>query len=127
MNSDKGFIKGRFHKISLKNVKNIKASYDRIKDWKIDPKGYFLIAVDKKNNLLRVGYCKISKQGESPNHEMVAEVEGKSAIEIINTLIKEQFLSSLQHAGDMGIELYKAELALKYNLEYIQDKDIRLK
>ena len=31
------------------------------------------------------------------------------------------------HAGDMGIELYKAELALKYNLEYIQDKDLELK
>ena len=74
-----------------------------------------------------MGYCKISKQGESTNHEMVAEVEGKSAIEIINTLIKEQFLSSLQHAGDMGIELCKAELALKYNLEYIQDKDLKLK
>ena len=126
-NNKNEFIQGRWNKISIKNKKKIKANYNKIKDWKIDPKGYFLIAVDKKNNLLRVGYCKISKQGESPSHEMVAEVEGKSAIEIINTLIKEQFLSSLQHAGDMGIELYKAELALKYNLEYIQDKDLELK
>ena len=126
-NNKNKFIQGRWNKISIKNKKKIKANYNKIKDWKIDPKGYFLIAVDKKNNLLRVGYCKISKQGESPNHEMVAEVEGKSAIEIINTLIKEQFLSSLQHAGDMGIELCKAELALKYNLEYIQDKDLELK
>ena len=126
-NNKNEFIQGRWNKISIKNKKKIKANYNKIKDWKMDPKGYFLIAVDKKNNLLRVGYCKISKQEESPNHEMVAEVEGKSAIEIINTLIKEQFLSSLQHAGDMGIELYKAELALKYNLEYIQDKDLELK
>ena len=126
-NNKNEFIQGRWNKISIKNKKKIKANYNKIKDWKIDPKGYFLIAVDKKNNLLRVGYCKISKQEESLNHEMVAEVEGKSAIEIINTLIKEQFLSSLQHAGDMGIELYKAELALKYNLEYIQDKDLELK
>ena len=126
-NNKNEFIQGRWNKISIKNKKKIKANYNKIKDWKIDPKGYFLIAVDKKNNLLRVGYCKISKQGESTNHEMVAEVEGKSAIEIINTLIKEQFLSSLQHAGDMGIELCKAELALKYNLEYIQDKDLELK
>lgn len=126
-NNKNKFIQGRWNKISIKNKKKIKANYNKIKDWKIDPKGYFLIAVDKKNNLLRVGYCKISKQEESLNHEMVAEVEGKSAIEIINTLIKEQFLSSLQHAGDMGIELCKAELALKYNLEYIQDKDLELK
>ena len=55
---------------------------------------------------------------------MVAEVTGKTAIEIVNTLIKEQYISSLQHAADMGIELCKAELALKYNLQYIQDKDL---
>ena len=42
-------------------------------------------------------------------------------------IIKEKFISSLQHAGDMGIELCKAELALKYNLEYTQDKDLILK
>ena len=27
----------------------------------------------------------------------------------------------------MGIELCKAELALKYNLEYIQDKNLEIK
>ena len=57
---------------------------------------------------------------------MVAEIVGKTAIEIINTLIRENYISSLQHAGDMGIELYKAELALKNDLNYIQDKDLRL-
>ena len=57
---------------------------------------------------------------------MLVEVQGKTSIEIINTLIKQKFISSLQHAGDMGIELCKAELALKYNLEYIQDKDLKI-
>ena len=57
---------------------------------------------------------------------MIAEVTGKTAIEIINTLIKKDFISTLQHAADMGIELHKAELALKYNLKYIQDKDLEL-
>jgi dihydropteroate synthase len=52
---------------------------------------------------------------------------GKTAIEIVNTLIKENYISSLQHAGDMGIELCKAELALKNNLDYVQDKDLNLK
>jgi len=27
----------------------------------------------------------------------------------------------------MGIELCKAELALKYNLNYVQDKDLKIK
>ena len=57
---------------------------------------------------------------------MVAIIEGRTAIEIVNTLIREKFISTLQHAGDMGIELYKAELSIKYGLKYIQDKDIEL-
>ena len=58
---------------------------------------------------------------------MVAEIVGKTAIQIVNTLIRENYISSLQHSGDMGIELCKAELALKYNLDYVQDKDLKLK
>ena len=58
---------------------------------------------------------------------MVAIIEGKTAIEIVNTLIREKYISSLQHAGDMGIELCKAEIALKHNLNYVQDKDLNLK
>ena len=117
-------IQGRFYKINKKINKNIKAKYHRIKDWVMDPRGYFLIDVDKKKKLLRVGFCKFTKLGNSPVNDMVAEVTGKTAIEIVNTLIKEQYISSLQHAADMGIELCKAELALKYNLQYIQDKDL---
>ena len=77
--------------------------------------------------IIRVGYCTFSKLNESQVHNMVAEIKGKTAIEIVNTLIREKFLSSLQHSADMGIELCKAEIALKYNLEYVQDKDIKLK
>ena len=71
-----------------------------------------------------MGYCKITKQGNSSINDMVAEINGKTAIEILNTLINEEYISSLQHAGDMGIELCKAELALRYDLKYIQDKDL---
>ena len=120
-------IEGVFYKINKKIEKRITAKYHKIKDWVMDPKGYFLINVDKKNDLLRVGYCKFTKMGNEPVNDMVAEIVGKTAIEIVNTLIKENYISSLQHAGDMGIELCKAELALKNNLNYIQDKDLNLK
>ena len=120
-------IEGVFYKINKKIEKRITAKYHKIKDWVMDPKGYFLIDVDRKNDLLRVGYCKFTKLGNDPVNDMVAEIVGKTAIEIINTLIKENYISSLQHAGDMGIELCKAELALKNNLNYIQDKDLNLK
>ena len=120
-------IQGKWFRINKKIEKRIKARYDKIKDWVMDPKGYFLIAIDKKSNLLRVGYCKFKKLGNAVENDLVAEITGKTAIEILNTLIREKYISSLQHAGDMGIELCKAELALKNNLKYIQDQDLFLK
>ncbi len=119
-------IQGRFYRINKKIKKRISARYDKIKDWVMDPKGYFLIAVDKEKKLLKVGYCKFSKLENPPVNDLVVEITGKTAIEIVNTLIRENYISSLQHAADMGIELNKAELALKYNLNYIQDKDLKL-
>ena len=120
-------IEGVFYKINKKIEKKITAKYHKIKDWVMDPKGYFLIAIDRKKNLLKVGYCKFTKLSNNPVNNMVAIIEGKTAIEIVNTLIREKYISSLQHAGDMGIELCKAEIALKHNLNYVQDKDLNLK
>ena len=129
MNSDSKneSIQGKWFRINKNIKKRITASYDKIKDWELDPKGYFLIDIDKKKKLLRVGYCVITKSNDRPTHEMVAEIYGKTAIEVLNTLITEKFISTLQHSGDMGIELCKAELALKNNLDYVQDKDLNLK
>ena len=44
----KNIIKGRFYKINKKIKQKITAKYHKIKDWKIDPKGYFLISTSKK-------------------------------------------------------------------------------
>tara|TARA_B100000965_G_scaffold390311_1_gene397022 strand:- start:182 stop:562 length:381 start_codon:yes stop_codon:yes gene_type:complete len=120
-------IHGTWYKINKKIKKRIKAKYHRIKDWVMDPKGYFLIAIDRKKKLLRVGYCIFKKLGNKPENDMISIVSGKTAIEIVNTLIKSKYISSLQHAADMGIELCKAELALKYNIKYVQDKDLIIK
>jgi len=92
----------------------------------MDPKGYFLIEVDRNKKIIQVGYCKFIRLGNSPINDMVAIVKGKTAIEIVNTLIREKFISTLQHAGDMGIELHKAELSLKYGLKYTQDQDLHI-
>ena len=126
INNKNNFIKGKWWEIRNNIKENIPAKYDKIKDWVMDPKGYFLIKLDRKLNIIRVGYCLFSKLKNNPIHDMVAEVTGKTAIEIVNTLIKEKFISTLQHAADMGIELHKAELALKYNFQYIQDKDLEI-
>ena len=121
------FIQGRWYKIN-KKIKKIKvAKYHKIKDWVMDPSGYFLIAIDREKKILRVGYCKFTKLGNKPVNDMVSIISGRNAIEIVNTLIKHKYISSLQHAADMGIELCKAELALKYKLNYVQDKDLKIK
>jgi tetrahydromethanopterin S-methyltransferase subunit A len=123
---DKKIIEGTFFKINKKIKKKIKAKYHKIKDWVMDPKGYFLIAIDRKKNVIRVGYCIFKKLGNNSVNDMISVVYGTTAIEIVNTLIRLKYISSLQHSADMGIELCKAELALKFNLKYIQDKDIRI-
>ena len=123
----KNIIEGRWYNINKKIKKKITAKYHKIKDWRMDPKGYFLIAIDKNKKIIRVGYCKFTKLGNLPINDMVAEITGKTAIEIVNTLIREKFISTLQHAADMGIELHKAELSLKYGFDYIQDKDLQIK
>jgi len=125
--SKKNIIKGRWYNINKKIKQKITAKYHRIKDWRMDPKGYFLVAVDRKEKIIKVGYCKFSKLNNSPIHDMVAIINGKTAIEIVNTLIRKKFISTLQHAGDMGIELYKAEMSLKYGFKYIQDKELKIK
>ena len=121
------YIQGKFLKINKKIKKKIIARYHKIKDFVIDPKGYFLISIDKKEKLIRVGYCTFEKLEKNSEHSLQVEIVGKTSIEIINTLIREKYISSLQHAGDMGIELHKAEIALKNNLNYIQDKDLVIK
>ena len=119
-------IKGRWYNINKKIKKRLVAKYHKIKDWKMDPKGYFLIRVDKKK-FIQVAYCKFTRLGNAPINDMVAIVKGKTAIEIVNTLIRKKFISTLQHAGDMGIELYKAEMSLKYGFKYIQDSELKIK
>ena len=77
-NSNKGILQGRWKKINIKSRKKITAHYDKIKDWRMDPKGYFLVDVDKKKKILRVGYCKINKNSNFANHDMLVEVQGKT-------------------------------------------------
>ena len=122
--SNKNIIKGRWYNINKKIKKRLVAKYHKIKDWKMDPKGYFLIGVDRKKKIIQIGYCKVIRLGNAPINDMVAIIKGKTAIEIVNTLIREKYISTLQHAADMGIELHKAELSLKYGFKYIQDKDL---
>jgi len=118
--SDKDVIKGRWWDIAKDGETPIvPATYDRIKDWKMDPKGYFLIRIYPETGEIGAGYC-------TSDNTLKAEVRGKTALEVVNTIIREEMISSLQHAADLGIELGKAELALKKKIPYVQDDPLNI-
>ena len=45
---------------------------------------------------------------------------------ILKLLVILIFPFNVVFAADMGIELHKAELSLKYGFKYIQDKDLNI-
>lgn len=92
-------------------------NYNSKEEWRMDPKGYFIIKVFYKENKLGVRHY-------TPDHKPTNEIYGEDAYKIIMTIIREDLVSSMQHAAYLGHELHRAEIALKQKLEYIQDKNL---
>ncbi|MBI2125181.1 hypothetical protein HYV87_01955 [Candidatus Woesearchaeota archaeon] len=106
--------KYKFFKQTEKIKEVIKASHDPIKEWHPDPKGYFLIRINEKKKRIEAGFCNYK-------HVITKMVYGSNAIDIYNTIIRRKLIMRLEHAGYLGKELYKAELALKYGKRYRQE------
>lgn len=98
----------------------IKSSYDPLQEWHPDPKGYFLIKIDPKKKLIEVGYV-------TYKHEIKKVITGKYASEVYTTIIRHNLISRLEHSAYLGKELYKAEIALKYGIEYKQEFPLNFK
>ncbi len=103
-----------------KDAEIIEGGFDKYKDWVKDPKGYFLIRLNKEEKVIELGFCK-----EKNIIEVV--IKGKIPQEIYYTAIKKDLLSRTEHAAYLGKELEKAYLALKYDLDYVQDEELDLK
>jgi dihydropteroate synthase len=112
-------IEGYFEDISVsEKLEEINATYSP-EEFSSDPKGYFLIKVNREENAIEVGYC-------TPDNVLQKRILGKTPIEIIYTIMKLDLISKFEHAADLGSELQKAYLALNNNLEYVQDQDLKL-
>jgi len=85
------------------------------KNWRVDPAGPIRI---------RTVADSISGSGGMivAEHEK-ASVVGKSAREVMDTLLELKLVSRLDHAAYLGRELEKAELALYFNRSYAQDDE----
>jgi len=77
-------------------------------EWTLDRKGYIRIFL---------------KDGTVIAKHRSATVTGKNAKEILDTLFRLNLVSSLEHAGYLGRELMKAELALRFGRSYVQDDE----
>ena len=51
-------------------------------------------------------------------------VAGRNARDILNTLIERGLVSRLDHAGYLGRELERAEIALRLKRSYVQDEPL---
>ena len=102
------------------NLKELKAEYDDSKEFTLDPLGYFLIRINKEKKEIEAGFCK------TPNIISIL-VKGTSPLEIYQTIINKVKLDIRKdHCAYLGRELQKAFLALKLNLDYIQDEELNL-
>ena len=101
-------------KIYAVDFEVVEGKYDEYRDWVMDPKGYFLIRLNKASSTIELAHC-------ANNHVITKMITGKTAQELYMTAIKLGLLSRLDHAAYLGKELKKAEFCLKNNLEYVQE------
>lgn len=100
-------------------VKMITAHYDSMKEWSMDPLGFFTIKPFPDECVIRVRYY-------NAKHQLAALIEGKNAEEIYITVCREGLVSIPSHAAYLGSELQKAEIAMKKRLPYVQDDPLSL-
>lgn len=96
----------------------IEATYDSEKEWEMDPKGFVTIKTFPEQGLIKVR-CYTAK------HELLYVVQGRKAEDIFNTLVRLKAVSTLPHAAYLGSELQKAEVALRFGLDYVQDDPLQ--
>lgn len=96
-------------------VKNILDKYGKITTCHFDPRGNFVVSVENE---------KIKARQLSPSGGIVSEFFGKTAREVFDSICASQGVSLIEHAFDLGAELQKAEIALKQNINYFQDRPL---
>ncbi|MEK6962871.1 MAG: DUF4346 domain-containing protein [Nanoarchaeota archaeon] len=100
------------------NLKEVRASYNDDKEFAMDPKGYFLIRINKEKKEIEIGFC--------PNkNEVSVRITGKTPREVYHTAIREGLVSRLDHAAYLGREVQKAFDALQTGKEYVQDDEVK--
>lgn len=106
--------------VKTDKMEEVIASYNDAKEFVLDPRGYFLIRINKQTKEIEIGFCK-------EKNIVLRKITGKTPIEVYQTAIKLGLISRLDHAAYLGRELQKAYIALQQNLDYIQDDELNFK
>ncbi len=83
-----------------------------------DPKGYFVITLDRQQEQILMRHY-------LPDHTPAHEMRGHSAGPMLLGLLREGLVAQLSHAGYLGEELAKAEVALRFDVRYNQDRPLK--
>ena len=82
----------------------------------MDPKGYFLIRINEELGKLEAAFCDLKE------NKVRKVIRGDTPIEVYTAILREELVTMLDHAADIGVELQKAYIALKDGKKYTQDK-----
>ncbi len=109
-----------FHDYDNDNDKGIIVAKENDK-WRLDPKGCF-----------RIGICEVEAGDEGDiDRKIYAEhlptgkrIVGETAKGVMDTILRLDMVSMLEHASYLSIELTNAELALRLNRGYEKDEGL---
>lgn len=106
-------------------MRTIIASEKKYK-WIQDPKGYFLIRINKKDKTIEVGF--VEGKGKRPLPKNIKyKITGTNPQTIRRQIFKMNLISRIDHALSIGEELQKAKTALDLGIGYVQDSDLDYK
>ena len=86
---------------------------EKNKMWTLDPKGSIMISIIPDIHGKKEG-CILAEHAS-------ASIVGQKARDVMDTILKMELVSRMEHAAYLGQELKKAELALKLGRSYSQD------
>jgi len=105
-----------------KEVTLIDAKKTAQKNVKLDPGGFFVIEIDRKNKNIRVEYfSNVYKDSRIASGDLQMVFQGKKANALCDTIARYVKALQSEHYMYLGRELQRAQDALEKNIEYIQD------
>lgn len=84
---------------------------------RLDPRGNFIITIEDDE---------IVVEHTSPTKETLGVYRARTAAQMRDILVKENIISLVPHALDLGMELAKAETAIRLGIHYNQDNPLNL-